>query len=149
MNKNCSFCLGNDHYLRNQTAVTCPKLLDTQCNSCYKFGHTTNFCKENPDKLEKVRIFNSIHSSKPQSLIVKPKKNNFLAVASRFAALEVKECDFDNSSEYDCDSESESDIHTQKMTIQKMTSCLLYPQLYGAKDLPVITKIKSGAINNN
>lgn len=114
MNKNCSFCLGNDHYLRNQTAVTCPKLLDTQCNSCYKFGHTTNFCKENPDKLEKVRIFNSIHSSKPQSLIVKPKKNNFLAVASRFAALEVKECDFDNSSEYDCDSESESDIHTQK-----------------------------------
>jgi hypothetical protein len=114
MPKTCSFCLGNDHYLRNQIAVTCPKLLDTQCNNCYKFGHTTNFCKENPDKLEKVRIFNSIHSSKPQSLIVKPKKNNFLAVASRFAALEVKECNFDNSSDYDSDSESEIDINTQK-----------------------------------
>jgi hypothetical protein len=111
MTKNCTFCLGNDHYLRNQTAVTCPKLLDTQCNSCYKFGHTTNFCKENP---EKTRKLNSNTYSKPQSLIVKPKKNDFLAVASRFAALEVKECDFDNSSDYDCDSESESEINTQK-----------------------------------
>ena len=35
-------------------------------------------------------------------------------MASRFAALEVKECEFDNSSEYDCDSESESEINTQK-----------------------------------
>lgn len=113
MTKICSFCLGNDHYLRNQTTVTCPKLLDIQCASCYKFGHTTNFCKEKP---EKPRTFNSSNYSKPQSLIVKPKKNDFLAVASRFAALEVKECDFDNSSEYDCDSESESEsvINTQE-----------------------------------
>ena len=52
MPKTCSFCLCNDHYLRNQTTVNCPKLLDTQCNRCYKFGHTTNFCKENPENPE-------------------------------------------------------------------------------------------------
>lgn len=112
MIKTCSFCLGNDHYLRNQTTVTCPKLLDTQCNRCYKFGHTTNFCKENPENPEKPKSIISSNYSKPQLQIIKPMKNDCLTVASRFAALEVKECDFDNSSDYYCDSESE--INTQE-----------------------------------
>ena len=103
----CSFCLGNDHFLRNKTIVTCPKLLLTQCSICYNFGHTTNFCKEKLAVSIKVEKPAAIYS-KPQSQIVKPSnKNKFLAVASRFAALEVKESDVDNSSEYDCDDETE------------------------------------------
>jgi len=111
----CSFCSENNHSLRNKTTVTCPKLLVTQCNICYNFGHTTNFCKL---KLEKP----TPHSVKPQIVkpqivkpqIVKPQKNNFLAIAARFAALEVKELDFDNSSEYDCDDETETNIVEKK-----------------------------------
>ena len=105
--KICSFCLGNDHYLRNKTVVTCPKLLVTQCNICYNFGHTTNFCKEKP---EKPKTINSSVYAKPQSQIAKPKKNDFITVASRFAALDVKESEFDNSSDYDCDDETETKI---------------------------------------
>ena len=101
----CSFCLGNDHYLRNKSIVTCPKLQMTQCNICYNFGHTTNFCKEKPRQLV-------TNYSKPKPQIVKPKKNDFITVASRFAALDVKESDVDNSSDYDCDVETET--NTQK-----------------------------------
>ena len=107
----CSFCLENDHYLRNKTIVTCPKLLATQCNICYKFGHTTTFCKEKSEKSEKPKtIYKRINYSTPQSQIVKSKKTDFITVASRFAALEVKEYDFDNTSEYDCDDEIEPNI---------------------------------------
>ena len=108
--KICSFCLGNDHYMRNKTIVTCPKLLVTQCNICYNFGHTTNFCKEKPKKQEKPKIVSVSVSnySKPHSQIVKPKRNECIGIASRFAALEVKEGDTDNSSEYDCDDEREN-----------------------------------------
>ena len=113
--KFCSFCLSNDHYLRNKTIVTCPKLRLTQCNICYNFGHTTNFCKEKPekpDKSEKPKTINSSVYAKPQSQIVKPKKNDFLAIASRFGALEVKESEFDNSSDYDCDDDCDDETET-------------------------------------
>jgi hypothetical protein len=53
--------------------------------------------------------------SKPQSQIVKSNnKNKFLAIASRFAALDVKELEFDNSSEYDCDDETETNVQVSE-----------------------------------
>jgi len=109
--KICSFCLSNDHYLRNKTIVTCPKLLVTQCNICNNFGHTTNFCREKPEKPEnpeKPKLIKSSNYAKPQSQIAKSKKSDFIAIASRFGALEVKECEFDNNSDYDCDDEIET-----------------------------------------
>lgn len=54
MNSYCSFCASagikgpHDHFLRasrDQGAkVVCPKLLNTECNYCHRFGHTVRFC---------------------------------------------------------------------------------------------------------
>lgn len=130
----CSFCLGNDHYLRNKTIVTCPKLLLTQCGICYNFGHTTNFCKE--------KLVVSIKSekptadySKPQSQIVKSSnKNKFLAIASRFAALDVKESDVDNTSDYDCDDETENTPQVSEQRIPEYEE-------YDDDELPPVSAI--------
>jgi hypothetical protein len=54
MNSYCSFCASagikgpHDHFLRASraqgAAVVCPKLLNTECKFCHRFGHTVRFC---------------------------------------------------------------------------------------------------------
>ena len=75
MNSYCSFCASagikgpHDHFLRaslGQSAkVVCPKLLNTECNYCRRFGHTVKFC-------------------------AKLKEQEMLAAAARASALKAK-----------------------------------------------------------
>ena len=118
----CGFCQmsgfagPHDHYVRASrkpnAAVTCPRLLATECSFCHKMGHTAKYCPEKQQEDELAKRANT--QAKKVAFdqgewAVAPKKgrgpkaaasSNHLAVsAGAFAAL-----DQDNSSdsEQDC-----------------------------------------------
>ena len=79
----CRFCFDNkiagphDHFLRKtkdpNSEVTCPALLNIQCQKCFNYGHTKGYCKINI-KTENVKLcvefdedgFTIVKSSKPK-----------------------------------------------------------------------------------
>lgn len=92
-NKMCSFCLERDHYVRNQTILTCPKLLSSKCSHCLKIGHTLNFCKEK--------------NRQPKNILLTPNPNPNPKMTSRYAILDlldVNDCELEKS-----DGEEESE----------------------------------------
>ena len=91
--KMCSFCLERDHYVRNNTIITCPKLLANKCNHCLKFGHTTNFCKEK----------NRQPHCDPRS----EKATSTPKATSRYAILELLEANDCELEKSDCEEEVE------------------------------------------
>ena len=78
------------HYVRSMpdrngvTTVTCPTLLCTECNYCYKLGHTTKFCPV-------IAANKNSHQNKKYEKRETPKKNiaeiAFPKRAANFAVL--------------------------------------------------------------
>jgi len=113
--KMCSFCLERDHYVRNQTIVTCPKLLASKllaskCSHCLKFGHTLNFCKE------KTRQDYCASSPKLQPKNILPNPNPNPKKMSRYAILELLEVN-DNELET-----SDNELETSDNELDKSDS---------------------------
>jgi hypothetical protein len=86
----CGFCnslgFNNNHWMRTRIngyyKTICPELLKTQCQNCYKMGHTMKYCTKKDkttDYFNKTTAISQINESK-----TKEKKNlwSYLCVLS-------------------------------------------------------------------
>jgi hypothetical protein len=115
MNCYCSFCSSagvagpHDHFLRASkalgAAVTCPKLLSTECAHCGRKGHTARYCGEARDKMnlkrvEAIKVSNAAmnrgewtSTGKVRNQKAAPKLGGWgdeINLAGRFGALDIE-----------------------------------------------------------
>lgn len=80
----CGFCssLGidgpHDHYMRSlinrEYKTICPILLNTECQKCFKKGHTSRYCRNNLVKEKKFKTQEIIYKGKQSEENKKEKK---------------------------------------------------------------------------
>ena len=83
----CGFCISigiegpHDHWLRrkinNDYKTMCPKLLQTICQTCFKKGHTSRYCRVNIMEQKKNYFDKSVEKPKTEIKLEKKKQNNF------------------------------------------------------------------------
>ena len=101
----CRFCFDNkipgphDHFLRKtkdpNSEVMCPFLLKTQCQTCFKYGHTKKYCKNNKPSNKQTKCvevdsdgFTSVRLSKPKNNFVK-ETSNIQKISNAFDVLMI------------------------------------------------------------
>ena len=75
----CGFCISigicgpHDHWMRTRIngeyKTICPKLLQTICQTCFKKGHTSRYCRTKENQIAKSNLKTNYQSKKKETTI--------------------------------------------------------------------------------
>ena len=88
----------NTHNVRDYASnVVCPLLLNTKCNNCGYFGHTTKYCKIGGHVAKKATVIFAKSVAKSVKLVNVDVKSKNMFAGMICSDVEEKEDDYDES----------------------------------------------------